>query len=401
MTRNPILMTRRDFMKTSTVVAAAPGTSSAAAPQSSAAVPMLHVTDLFRPHNDPDDHWDLACVYALVRQGRVDLRAIMVDYPPDPRDNDPDVLGVAQMNYLTGQAVPVVVGSPRPMRSRDDTQREATPWEDGGIRVLLRLLRESPRPVVINVLGSCRDVAVAGNRDPELFAKKCAALYLNAGTGTPDRGTPNAKDRVWEPATKAARLEYNVSLNPAAYAALFDLPCPIYWMPCFEERPDGEQGTPQVMEFGTFYRFLQSDILPHLSPPVKNFFAWMYKHGRAEKAGPPPGRDWLRYLLGPNDDALLAYQGALYRNMWCTGGFFHATGLIVTRDGRIIPRAGSGQDAVFTFEPIRVQCADDGVTQWTPDARSQDRFIFRVLDRARYAAAMTAAMKTLLQTLTT
>ena len=23
-------------------------------------VPTLHVTDLFRPHNDPDDHWDLA-----------------------------------------------------------------------------------------------------------------------------------------------------------------------------------------------------------------------------------------------------------------------------------------------------------------------------------------------------
>jgi hypothetical protein len=388
MKQDPILMTRRNFMKTSSVVAAAPGTSSAAASQSSAAVPMLHVTDLFRPHNDPDDHWDLACVYALVHQGRADLRAILADYPPAPQNADPDVLGVAQMNYLTGQAVPVVVGSPRPMRSRNDTQSEATPLEDGGIRVLLRLLRESPRPVVINVLGSCRDVAVAGKRDPALFAKKCAALYLNAGTGTPDR-------------TKAGRLEYNVSLNAAAYAALFDLPCPIYWMPCFEELPDGGQGTPQVMEFGSFYRFLQSDILPHLAPHLKNFFAWMYKHGRAEKSDPPPGCDWLRYLLGPNDDALLAHQSALHRSMWCTGGFFHATGQTVTRDGRLIPLAESGQDAVFMFEPIRVQCSDDGVTQWTRDARAQDRFIFRVLDRARYAAAMTTAMKSLLRTLTT
>jgi len=31
--------------------------------------PMLHVTDLFRPHIDPDDHWDLACVYALACRG--------------------------------------------------------------------------------------------------------------------------------------------------------------------------------------------------------------------------------------------------------------------------------------------------------------------------------------------
>jgi hypothetical protein len=254
-------------MMTLTVVAAAPGILSGVAPQRPAAVPMLHVTDLFRPHNDPDDHWDLACVYALAYQGRVDWRAIMADYPPAPRNNDPDVLGVAQMNYLTGQAVPVVVGSPRPMRSRDDAQDEATPWEDGGIRALLRLLRESPRPVVINILGSCRDVAVAGRRDPALFATKCAAIYLNAGTGTPDK-------------TKAAWLEYNVSLSAAAYGAIFDLPCPIYWMPCFEERPGKGQGAPQVMEFGTFYRFLQSDILPHLSPRLKNFFAWMYSSQR-------------------------------------------------------------------------------------------------------------------------
>src|SRR5258705_13876458 len=31
--------------------------------------PLVHVTDLFRPHDDPDDHWDLATVYALARRG--------------------------------------------------------------------------------------------------------------------------------------------------------------------------------------------------------------------------------------------------------------------------------------------------------------------------------------------
>jgi len=358
----------------------------AAAPKDRAPVAMLQVTDLFRPHGDPDDHWDLACVYALARQGKVDLKGILVDYPPASRRGDPDVLGVAQMNYLTGQTVPLMVGLPRPMQSRNDTQADATPLEDGGIRALLRLLRESPRPVVINVLGSCRDVAIAGKRDPALFAKKCAAIYLNAGTGTPDK-------------TKAARLEYNVNLNPAGYAAMFDLPCPIYWMPCFEEMPAKGQNSRQVMEFGTFYRFLQSDILPALSPRMRNFFALMYKHGRTEKSAEPPGCDWLRYLLGPNDDALLARQGALYRSMWCTGGFFHAAGLTVARDGRIIPLAGSGSEAVFTFEPIRVRCSDNGVTEWTKAPNAKDRFIFRVLDREKYAAAMTTAMKSLLATL--
>jgi hypothetical protein len=207
-------------------------------------------------------------------------------------------------------------------------------------------------------------------------------LYLNAGTARPENET---------------LAEYNVSLNPAAYAAVFDLP--VYWMPCFEERPGPGQGGSQVSEFGTFYRFLQGDILPHLSPRLKNFFAWMYRSGPTGRNDPPPGCDWLRYLLAANDDTWLAHQGSLYRNMWCTAGFFHATGQTVVRDGRIVPLAGRGQGAVFTFEPIRVQCSNDGVTQWTRDIRSKDRFIFHVLDREQYASAMTTAMKSLLQTL--
>lgn len=368
------------------LAALAAGCIAAAAQGRAAPVPMVQVTDLFRPHGDPDDHWDLACVYALARQGRVDLRAVMADYPPASRMGAPDVMGVAQMNYLTGLAVPVIVGSPRPIRTRHDTQPEAASSEDGGIRALLRLLRESPRPIVISVLGSCSDVAVAAKREPKLFAKKCAAIYLNAGTGTPDKA-------------KAARLEYNVNLNPAGYAAMFDLPCPVYWMPCFEQVPDKDAGSWRVAEFGTFYRFLQADILPALSPRMRNFFAWMYQRGRVEKGDAPADCDWLRSLLGPNDDALLARQGALYRNMWCTGGFLHAAGLIVLRDGRIVPRAGAGKDAVFAFEPVRVRCADNGATEWARAARGGNRFIFRVLDREGYAAAMTAAMRTLLATL--
>jgi hypothetical protein len=45
-------------------------------------VPLIHVTDLFHPHGDPDDHFDLASVYALALQGRFDLRGIVIDYPP-------------------------------------------------------------------------------------------------------------------------------------------------------------------------------------------------------------------------------------------------------------------------------------------------------------------------------
>ncbi len=83
----------------------------------------------------------------------------------------------AQMNYITGLHVPVSVGTPCPMRSRNDSQPDASASDHVGINMVLDILRRSPEPVVINVIGSCRDIAVAGKKAPQLFADKCAAIY--------------------------------------------------------------------------------------------------------------------------------------------------------------------------------------------------------------------------------
>ena len=353
-------------------------------PHGTGPVPMLHVSDLFRPHNDPDDHWDLACAYALAHQGRAELQGILIDYPNPAWHDDPDVLAVAQMNYLTGKAVPVMVGSPQRLDVRE-ARLPGHAADVAGIRAFLDFLRRTLRPVVVSILGSCRDVAIAAQLDPKLFARKCAAVYLNAGSGSRD------------PA-KAARLEYNVALDPVSYGALFRLRCPVYWMPCFEEVP-GPGAALQVAPYGTFYQFRQDEILPHLSGRVQNFFAYMYRHGNTLGPQPPVAQaNWLQYLVGPKETDVLVRQGQLVRNMWCTGGFLHAVGLTVTVDGQIVPLA-QAKNPVYTFEPIRVECLPSGVTQWTPDATSTNRFIFRVLDPGRYSAAMTAAMRTLLKTL--
>ncbi|AZO32492.1 hypothetical protein [Mesorhizobium sp. M1B.F.Ca.ET.045.04.1.1] len=42
---------------------------------------LLHQTDLFRPSLDPDDHWDLACVFALAASGQLELGGVLVDFP--------------------------------------------------------------------------------------------------------------------------------------------------------------------------------------------------------------------------------------------------------------------------------------------------------------------------------
>ena len=78
--------------------------------------------------------------------------------------------------------------------------------------------------------------------EPKLFAEKCAGVYLNAGSGTPDKAL-------------AARLEYNVVLDPVSYAAIFELPCPVYWMPCFDVVPGPQDESFAAGAYGTYYRF--------------------------------------------------------------------------------------------------------------------------------------------------
>ncbi|MGO8748429.1 MAG: hypothetical protein ACLQNE_20840 [Thermoguttaceae bacterium] len=365
---------RREFLGASIVGLGAMAAAGAAHsnPARRPRVPMIHGTDLFRPHNDPDDHWDLACVYALACQGDVNLLAVLIDFPLPQRQNDPDVLAVAQMNYLTGKCVPVIVGSPRWV-NREDASRPEQSAALRGVRAVMDILRNSREAVVVNIVGSCRDVAMAAKWEPGLFAQKCAAVYLNAGCGTP---LPS----------KSYPLEYNVALDPRAYAAIFDLPCPVFWMPCFETL----QEPFQVSEFGTFYRFRQGDVLPHLSEGVQNFFAYVFRTA-AEGKNPPSQADWLQYILAAQDATLHARVRAMERNMWCTAGFLHAAGLSVTCEGTIVPQA-EVKDPVFTFDPIQATCLAGGGTQWRPDPASRRRFLFHVRNKARYATAMTSAL---------
>jgi len=217
-------------------------------------VALIHTTDLYRPHIDPDDHFDLATAFALAAGGRFELLAVMIDHPPAGAAVDPDVQAVAQLSRISGLAVPVLTGTRRRLSPEEASLPEHR--EDAaGVRALLEVLRASTRPVFISIVGSTRDVALAGRLEPKLFAAKCAGILLNAGSGTPDK-------------IKAARLEYNVNLDPVSYAAIFDLPCRLYWLPCFEVAPGG--GVPFASgEYGTYYRFLQRDLFSRLSPAYR------------------------------------------------------------------------------------------------------------------------------------
>ena len=333
--------------------------------------PLIHCTDLFHPHGDPDDHFDLACVYALATQGSIDLRGIGLDYPPDSRAGDPDFMAVAQLNRICGLNIPAFVGAAKRLTTKTDTLPDLSRPDSVGIQWMIDVLKRSDLPVAITVVGSATDVAVAARREPELFRKKCAGVYLNAGAAH------QAKPEI---------LEYNVKLNPAAYAAMFELPCPLYWFPCWnmcEERKTGE--------WGTFYWMPHQKVFEGVAPPVLSYFWYMFSRSQDPRylrilQTSPPEAEWNKVLEGQ-------------RGMWSTASLFLLAGLTVTKAGKIVPTAEAGDDALFRMESVKVQCEDNGRLTWELSKEPTGRFIFHVLDVPNYPEAMTQAVRSLLTAL--
>lgn len=306
---------------------------------------LLHLTDLYHCHNDPDDHYDLATVFALAKVGYADLAGVIVDDPPDFIAGDPAVQAVAQLNYLTGQAVPVTIEYPD---------------ERCGSRIV-ETMRQADRPVTISVVGGCSGIAKAVQRAPEVFREKCAGIYLNAGAGV-DSPEHSAK-------------EWNVTLDRPAYASLFreDFPCPLFWCPCFHEMTAHPE---TVGEYGTYWNFRQKDVFDRISPELLNYFLFMLEKSQDYR--------WLRYLFRTPDPELKEAFGNLLRNMWCTGGLIHSVGV-----------AGK----TYRFDPVRAKAlSDDGTVVWEA-AENSKQYLFHVTDPEQYPTEMLESLIALLEQL--
>jgi inosine-uridine nucleoside N-ribohydrolase len=183
-----------------------------AAEPGAAKLPILYSTDLFLPPDDPDDHYDLATLFAM---REFDIRGIILDQGAKQKQKTGRG-SVEQMLHITKRQVPCVVGLGGRLSSRTDKALEQPAEFQGAVELILKVLRESPEKVTIFTTGSCRDVAAAFNRQPQLFQSKVRAYYANAGDG---------------PA--GVQKEYNVGLDTEAYARIFEMGVPLYWCPCF------------------------------------------------------------------------------------------------------------------------------------------------------------------------
>ena len=222
------------------------------------AVPVIYCTDLFHPHDDPDDHFDLATLYAMPE---LDIKGVVLDQGRKQLER-PGRIPVAQMNKITGRNVTAVIGLADPLKSPDDKALDQPAQFQGAVELIMQTLRASARPVCIATAGSVRDVVCAFNREPGLFRTNVAMVLAFIGE-----------------ASDAKFQEYNVGLDPQAFVGLMRSGLPVYWVPCF----DG--GLWQNRGHASFWRASQRALLGQATPEVIQYLYLRAREGNRRAAG--------------------------------------------------------------------------------------------------------------------
>lgn len=123
-------------------------------------MPVIHCTDLFHPHDEPDDHFDVAVMFALAG---IELNTVILDQGR-LQLTCPGAVPVAQLNHLAGRNVPAAIGLAERLRSPADTVQDQPSQFQEGVELILSTLRKSESRGAITVVGSARDVVAAFNR---------------------------------------------------------------------------------------------------------------------------------------------------------------------------------------------------------------------------------------------
>jgi hypothetical protein len=347
-------------------------TMNAALAQAVLPVPVIYCTDLFHPHDDPDDHFDLATLYAMPE---LDVKGVVLDQGRKQLQR-PGRIPVSQMNHITGRKVPAVIGLADALRSPGDRAMEQAPEFQGGVELILRTLRTSPRPVCIATTGSVRDVVCAFNRDPEAFRTNLMMLLAFIG---------EASDPGFQ--------EYNVGLDPQAFVGLMRSGLPLYWVPCF----DG--GVWRNNGHASFWQGPHAALLKHAQPEVLQYFIYGLERDTA---------DPLTFLSRPIE---LPRRERLFvgtRNLWCGPVLGVMSGREVVLEGEVwtsvLPAGKAGiavneRKPLFGFSELDIRVNDVGAVSYGKDAGSHKVRRFEVLDSAHYEHGTTEAMAGLLSKL--
>ena len=332
--------------------------------------PVIYCTDLFHPHDDPDDHFDLAVMYALPG---IELKGIVLDQGAAQRPR-PGTVPVSQLNSLTRRRIPAAIGLATPLKSPQDTGVGQAEESQAGVRMILEELERARRPVALVTVGSVRDVTAAFNRRPDLMRRRVSRVLCFIGE-----------------ATRPDFREWNVQLDPAAFVGLLRSGLRVDWVPCFDGGLWANDGR------ASFWKAYQGDLLRRAPAELQQYF--LYALGK--KTGDPI--DFLRQPVNAEERERWFAES---RNLWCAAVFQTLANRVVTFDPVKGPgtsrwnASGTGQPprgALFDFERMRISVGEDAVVRPGEGAGSVTVRRFRVLDRSHYAQGMTVATAQLLE----
>jgi rhodanese-related sulfurtransferase len=339
--------------------------------------PLVYITDLYHSPGDPDDHVDLATLLALPE---FDIRAILIDVrpprKPDANPYDPGYITIGQLCYLTGRAFPVAVGPKDKLRSLTDSAADRPASEQAAITLLLKVLRESRERVLVNTTGTCRIIAAAWLREPDLFREKVKAIVVNAGSSGP------------------GPLEHNVDVDLLSYVIVMRSGLPIQWFPCASSTTNW--GTPESSgPNNTFYRVPQQQLYAGLPQSLRNWLA--YALSRSNRA------DILRALTEPPADDANSPLNRGSRNLWSTASFMITSGRVLakTADGwRFVPQSAAPANAEIeplALIPIQFSITDAGQPTWSKATGAATMQLFQRNPGPQHTAAMAEALNALLR----
>jgi pyrimidine-specific ribonucleoside hydrolase len=360
-------------------------------------IPLIDVTDLYHPHQDVGDNFDIIAAYGLPE---LDLRAVVLDctepfrqpvaqdpgaglFPDASGPREPGFIPVWQLNYIFGRNVPCATCPFTRMKSVGDKLLDAPPFQQQGIELILRTLRESAEPVHIVSFGSARAIAAAYNREPELFRKKLARLHLCAGGSSP-------------PA--AGYIEWNVALDPLAIVCLLrsDLRIAIYPDAANNANAKGYGVFSAAFSYdphNTFYKLPDLRFIRQMDAPLRRYLE--YAFGRSSRV------DFLRATEvdgPPLDEQLLAKE----HYVWETAVWICVSGrkLVKRADGthRIIPAEQVLPiDKVLPNElhPCEVKVRDGGLYEYRETAGPANFSVYYRGDPRENEAALREALPAL------
>ncbi len=329
--------------------------------------PLIYCSDLYHPHQDPDDHFDIVSIYALQE---FDVKAIILDDGGRQVDT-PGSIPVKQLNYLTDRKIPYAIGLSKKLKSTEDTGIDEPEEFQNGVDTILEVLNKAEEPVTIIAVGSLRDIAAAFNRDPELLRNKVRMLMIFIGE-----------------ASKGYN-EYNVKLDEKAFVKIMNSGLPVYWVPCFDK------GVKKGEKHASYWKADHSELLKEASKEVLNFFTYALLRKNH--------KDYNSIL---HNEVISEEKERIFneeRNLWCTAVFTYAAGRkIVERNGEwiavrkveVLPTDETVE--IFRFNPVSVLASGRGELDYSEHQNSNNVNRFQVIRKDIYYRAMTSVTRNLI-----